>query len=207
MIVTCFMKKEEYQPLRSLLSKFGWKEDNWYMNQNGSGYVTLYAPEEPLCQVNADVYGNKVVSLPEFMHVLVNKKEFIDPYYKVISCYKGKYYSFNIEPHARACWPNSSLEYAVGQVTLPKIPNSKLFVFKTLKDATNFLRCTSSFYTQTKFNIFTCKVTNPVVGKVIFKGSDTDIKNAWNGQVFREYPAPQGTYYADSVELVESVDF
>lgn len=91
------------------------------------------------------------------------------------------------------------LQYNVGQITKPTIPNSKIFVFKNYSDAKKFA------YESER--IFLCEVTN-VIRLKTYAYYDYEIKDFWSGKLmitWKNYEVPQGTYGCDSCKLLLDV--
>lgn len=83
--------------------------------------------------------------------------------YKVLVQTNKKLYSFNYTHKKEIKSKNATLRYVNGQWTNPKIPNSKLFVFGTLKNAQQFVEqaifsCPTC--RESKFVIYECLATN-----------------------------------------------
>jgi hypothetical protein len=126
-------------------------------------------------------------------------------YYKLLQKRPNGYYSYNVYGNRP-----TSLKYEIGKVTVPVIANSKLFVFDTLQNLYSFVDTQYMRHELSEFAVFSCKVTNPTVGEYIAPTDDLSIIEAWANNFIRHEGyknAPIGTYYVDSVELVEKISW
>jgi hypothetical protein len=90
-----------------------------------------------------------------------------------------------------------AVQYKVGEFVTPKLPNSKLMVFKYLKHAIAFK--------QEDELIFRCEVINPKKGKsVCWAGYFLSVKEFWELNLNKKV-APTGTYFVDAVKLMSEV--
>lgn len=99
-----------------------------------------------------------------------------------------------------SCCPYNSVSYRINYWTKPFIKNSKLFVFKRLKDTVLFLK-NNNFYDR---KVFICGVQNLTECTTICSNPYKD-QSFWNG--FYDFTAKpeQGTYLADSVKLLKEI--
>jgi hypothetical protein len=119
-------------------------------------------------------------------------------YYKV--CHKNRYGITSINYYD--LFHNLTLLYNLNQWTLPKIPNSKLFCFRSLGDARNFVRRNGI----DSYAIYECVVKNPHSIKYI--GSPhiyTKAINFWKHKD-KKYEAPIGTISASSIMLTKLIE-
>lgn len=112
-----------------------------------------------------------------------------------------------------------SILYKIDEWVCPLVKNTKLFVFKRLKDVDAFLKKERYNYgLSIKYDyngwtfpaLFTCEVINPEPISTIvdagFIGEDT-IKRFWNKETAYTYTttAPKGSYSVDAVKLLKQV--
>lgn len=96
-----------------------------------------------------------------------------------------------------------NIVYKVGEWTKPRVATSKIFCFKTLKQAKEYYgECNES-----NIQIFRCLVKNPRKARG-FSYCVTSIDNFWqkygSGKIKWSQP-PDGTYFCDEVMLVEKI--
>lgn len=102
-----------------------------------------------------------------------------------------------------------SVGYNINTTTTPILTDSKLFVFKRLKHAVNFVH---NFNTTYGFEIYLCLVNNPEPIKSIslfpldVTLRKTVLQNFWNSKTFAVTNAPEGTYVCDSVTLIRKIE-
>lgn len=98
-----------------------------------------------------------------------------------------------------------TLNYGINLWTFPKIPNSKLFVFDTIKSAIEFLNFE---LTTRKMTLFECEAINPTPAVKITAPIHKSIVAYWNTPNRDETDwfkvAPIGTLFADAVKLTKN---
>jgi len=128
-------------------------------------------------------------------------------FYKVVyRADSDKYLSYN-------AFLSNSLVYKVGIKTVPKIVNSKLFVFDTYDNALHSLKWMSSDY-RSEYCIFKCECENPdyngrLSDDFCGEGCCSTLEEIWedykNGIFDKGIFLYKGTVFVDSVTLIEEV--
>lgn len=118
-------------------------------------------------------------------------------YYKVLSVFNRALYS--------AVQNKYSIRYNIGKHTIPKIKNSKLFVFDSLEHAQNW-------NSDSEIIIAEVSIKNPskplTIVKVKSGYPEIQFEDYWNGKNLLHcdtMEAPKGTTLCDSLKLVKPV--
>lgn len=103
------------------------------------------------------------------------------------------------------------VKYELNEFTYPKINNTRLFVFKTKKDAINFIH--EEFRSLCYIKLFKCEVLKP--RKVRYLSNVKNIEAFWETkakkkslkEICKWAYVPRGTYSASAVKLLEEVQY
>jgi len=121
-----------------------------------------------------------------------------DNYYKVV--WVGKMYG---APCYQSVCVVKNLFYGRGFKTIPTVPHSKLFCFRYLKDAVNYVG------TDSNLKIFRCKVENPTRVNPVKNWKEIEtywkLRKAHKSTKHIERADIVGSYAADSITLLEEV--
>jgi hypothetical protein len=120
--------------------------------------------------------------------------------FKVVLRHKHRFYSANSYPALKKL--KSRLVYAIGKTTVPKIKNSKLFAFETLKAAQVF----AGKYKD--YCIFECIGVNPTELNTMPTGDCEDVGlmiDFWNKEEYGRRITPMGTMVCDSITLTKKI--
>lgn len=128
--------------------------------------------------------------------------------WKLVRIIENKFISFNSSPFelTEPAFKGIPLEYKVGFTTVPIIPNSKIFVFKTRKDARNFHK----EYDSKKYKILKCHYTGELTpiekaatAKTFFRYKEFWMNPCKNYSYLEGLKTPKGSYTVDSVTPFE----
>ncbi len=195
----CFKDGGFYLRGDGQLSHYGY----WtHVNEHASDPCSAYFPTEKEAQKNLNKhYPSKRIRKPRKKRV----------YYKVVRLqgYPAKYISAAGAPPTFL-----NVEYKVGEVAVPKLAGSKLFVFGSLDAARLF----KSSEMLSPCKIFECEVTNPHRTKLLGKPCEADDFWAEYFKVkgkrkklqhilaqFTRASIPRDSYSVDSVKLLKEV--
>jgi hypothetical protein len=128
--------------------------------------------------------------------------------YKVAEECLGKFYSTSYALLAM-CSPETPLKYVIGEVTVPVLENSKIFIFDTLENAIRFAK-----ELRKGMCVFECEVSGVSVREAFISpySSHSALKGYWNDSNFLqnyEYepilPVPIGTMLAETCKPIRVV--
>lgn len=110
--------------------------------------------------------------------------------------------------------PGLSVNYKLNKWTYPEFKNSKLFIFKKIKNVKRWLKF---FRYNDSSKIYKCEVKNPTIKRILLSPNFRDLeisiksglmlrfwgrKKLWASERRR---VPRGTYVCDAVKLIEEV--
>jgi hypothetical protein len=135
-------------------------------------------------------------------------------YYKVVASHYDDTYSSAIQLSSRL-----RLYYVPGEWIEPKVPGSKIFLFKTLEDAQRFAKDKHKDWEKHIICIFECEAKGvskdgPMGSRHYFIDTFIELclrrkhKKAFKKKLAKEFGvqhAPRGTVFADSVRLIDKV--
>jgi hypothetical protein len=150
-------------------------------------------------------------------------------YYKIVTKIDGQYYSSNLATnlatsvvtnHQITSYSDVVLQYSKSKWTKPLIPNSKLFIFKSLPIAQKYVANLPFSNTKQCIRIFQCNAQNVTKAKYrSFYTNTINVNRFWNKNACVSMPeityarvsmpeitrVPKGTYLADKVKLTKQI--
>lgn len=100
---------------------------------------------------------------------------------------------------------NYAVRYPVNKEVFPKLKGSKLFFFKSKKNAQKFVdKQTVYNLDSVSLKIVPCIATNPKIERfVAYFCNSISIKDMWSREPVMSDKPPKGTYVADSIKCLE----
>lgn len=91
------------------------------------------------------------------------------------------------------------LYYNIGQITVPRYANSKIFVFNTRQQARKWIKSDGMI----NYKILKCRVTNPTLPIKISECTKRNMAAFWNGEHCLDSVPVEGTIFVDSCTPIE----
>jgi hypothetical protein len=121
-------------------------------------------------------------------------------FYKIVRKYEQELFSYVDYVNSKY-----TLKYKVGEITLPKIANSKIFIFKELIHVQRFLNAELGYDdTPSQIKLFTCEAENATPLNHM-AWMFWQFENFWKIPLYNSRITPRGTWGADSITLLEEI--